>query len=96
MIFKNISCLDYLKEKPNESYDLVLTDPPYGIDYVILFVDYKKDYYTLDLFVSVFNEYLKNEAKSEIENFMKDYKQWNYYIIKELFRLLKSKYLLKD
>ena len=34
MIFKNISCLDYLKEKPNESYDLVLTDPPYGIDYV--------------------------------------------------------------
>ena len=63
---------------------------------VILFVDYKKDYYTLDLFVSVFNEYLKDEAKSEIENFMKDYKQWNYYIIKELFRLLKSKYLLKD
>ena len=28
MIFKNISCLDYLKEKPNESYDLVLTKSP--------------------------------------------------------------------
>ena len=70
----------------------------YGVlnEEVISFVDYKKDYYTLDLFVSVFNEYLKDEAKSEIENFMKDYKQWNYYMIKELFRLLKSKYLLKN
>ena len=70
----------------------------YGLlnEEVILFVDYKKDYYTLDLFVSVFNEYLKDEAKSEIENFMKDYKKWNYYMIKELFRLLKSKDLLKD
>ena len=44
----------------------------YGIlnEEVISFVDYKKDYYTLDLFVSVFNEYLKDEAKSEIENFI--------------------------
>ena len=68
---------------------------PLNVD-VILFVDYKKDHYTLDLFISVFNEYLKVDAKSEIENFMKDYKQWNYYMIKELFRLLKSKHLLKN
>ena len=68
---------------------------PLNVD-VILFVDYKKDYYTLDLFVNAFNKYLKDEAKSEIENFMKDYKQWNYYMIKELFRLLKSKHLLKN
>ena len=68
---------------------------PLNVD-VILFVDYKKVHYTLDLFISVFNEYLKVEAKSKIENFMKDYKQWNYYMIKELFRLLKSKHLLKN
>ena len=68
---------------------------PLNVD-VILFVDYKKDHYTLDLFISVFNVYLKDGAKSKIENFMKDYKQWNYYMIKELFRLLKSKHLLKN
>ena len=68
---------------------------PLNVD-VILFVDYKKDHYALDLFISVFNKYLKDEAKSKIENFMKDYKQWNYYMIKELFRLLKSKHLLKN
>lgn len=29
----NADCLDILKQLPDKCIDLVLTDPPYGIDY---------------------------------------------------------------
>lgn len=29
----NADCMDILRELPDKSVDLVLTDPPYGIDY---------------------------------------------------------------
>jgi len=30
----NADCLEFMKEMPNKSVDLVLTDPPYGIDFI--------------------------------------------------------------
>lgn len=28
----NCDCLEYMREQPDNSYDLAITDPPYGID----------------------------------------------------------------
>lgn len=39
---ENANCLDYVKKIPDESVHLVLTDPPYGIDYQDQ-ADYKGD-----------------------------------------------------
>ena len=31
--YKNIDCMEYLKSLPDNSIDLILTDPPYFIGY---------------------------------------------------------------
>ena len=32
----NIDCLELMKKLPDNYFDLIITDPPYGITYVIL------------------------------------------------------------
>ena len=31
--FNNIDCIEFMKTKPNNYYDLAIVDPPYGIQY---------------------------------------------------------------
>jgi hypothetical protein len=64
---------------------------------VIIFVDYKSQYYDINVFISVFAKYLvQNETvRIIIKNFMKHYEIWNYYMIKELFKILLEMKLIK-
>lgn len=72
----------------------------YGVlnEEVISFVDYKKDLYDLNLFLTIFNEYIidNDTSRKLINNFMANYKKWDYYMIKNIFKLLLNNNLIKE
>jgi hypothetical protein len=64
---------------------------------VINFVDYKSQYYDINVFKSKFGKYLLQDETVHIiiKNFMIHYEIWNYYMIKELFEILLEMKLVK-
>lgn len=45
----NVECLEFMKQLPDKCVDLVLTDPPYGIDYLSNWADSRSKIYHDDL-----------------------------------------------
>jgi len=72
----HIDCLELMKKLPKESIDLILTDPPYGVNFVPQREAAKKKYGTAPI------------ANDEIQD--DEWEKWFTPIAEELYRVLKN------
>ena len=75
-ILYNADCLDILPQIPQNSVDLILTDPPYGIgSNERNGIDYKDEFYNIDKVSKLFYGILKNNARAYVFTAQKTFMQ---------------------
>ena len=75
-ILYNADCLDILPQIPQESVNLILTDPPYGIGSDERNgIDYKDEFYDVNKVSKLFYDILKNNARAYVFTAQKTFMQ---------------------